>query len=105
MTTHRPAPRPDVRLDDGAMEPVTCTTCSARVEVRKSSWEQTSIQWHGEALRACLERRATDPGCRPNATFAGCSALDIAIREAAVRGALPVQSGDPLPVNPEGESH
>lgn len=103
--TGRPEVRPDIRLESAPMVPVTCDTCGVMVEARKSSWEQTSIQWHGEALRACLERRATDPGCRPNATFAGCSALDIAIREAAVRGALPVQSGDPLPVNPEGESH
>ena len=105
MTTHRPAPRPDVRLDDGAMEPVTCTTCSARVEVRKSSWEQTSIQWHADALGACLERRASQPGTGPNASFVGCTALDLSIREAAVRGVIPVQSGEPLPVNPEGHPH
>ncbi|MGH3349784.1 MAG: hypothetical protein ACRDPS_03890 [Nocardioides sp.] len=106
MTTHRPAPRPDVRLDDGAMEPVTCSTCSARVEVRKSSWDQTSIQWRTEALSACLERRATEPGSGPNGgVFAGCSALHLSIRESAVRGELPVQSGEPLPVNPEGAPH
>ena len=105
MTT-RPAPRPDVRLDDGGMEPVTCGTCAARVEVRKSSWDQTSIQWHAEALAACLERRASQPGSGPNgAAFAGCSTLDLAIREYAVRGDLPVQSGEPLPVNPEGAPH
>lgn len=105
MTAPRSAPRPDVRLDDGAMERVTCTTCAARVEVRKSSWEQTSIQWHADALDTCLERRASSPGVGPNATFAGCTALGAAIREAAVRGALPVQSGEALPVNPEGHPH
>lgn len=105
MTTPRSAPRPDVRLDDGAMERVTCTTCTAGVEVRKSSWEQTSIQWHADALDACLERRASSPGVGPNATFAGCAALGDAIREAAVRGSLSVQSGEALPTNPEGTSH
>lgn len=105
MISPRPAPRPDVRLDDGAMEPVTCNTCSARVEVRKSSWEQTSIQWHADALGACLERRASRLGSGPNATFVGCAALDLSIREAAVRGLVPVQSGDPAPVNPEGSPH
>ncbi|MEO5666210.1 MAG: ferredoxin [Nocardioides sp.] len=105
MTTPRSAPRPDVRLDDGAMERVTCTTCAARVEVRKSSWEQTSIQWHADAVGACLERRASQPGSGPNATFPGCTALDLSIREAAVRGSLSVQSGDALPVNPEGHPH
>lgn len=91
----RPSPRPDVRLADGAMEPVACGTCGARVDVRKSSWDQTSIQWHADALEACLERRATKPGSGPNGgAFAGCTALSSAIRESAVRGELPVQSGD-----------
>lgn len=102
----RPAPRADVRLDDGAMEPVTCGSCAARVEVRKSSWDQTSIQWHADAADACLERRAQTHGSGPNGgSFAGCSALGLAIRESAVSGALSVQSGEPLPVNPEGIPH
>lgn len=102
----RPAPRVDVRLEDGAMVPVTCSTCAALVEVRKSSWDQTSIQWPAEALGGCLERRAAAPGGGPNgAVFVGCSALHLTIRESAVRGELPVQSGDPLPVAPEGAPH
>ncbi len=105
MTTPRSARRPDVRLDDGAMSSVTCGSCAARVEARKSSWEQTSIQWHGDALDACLERRASQPGPGPNATFPGCTALGLSIREAVVRGSLSVQSGEALPTHPEGSSH
>lgn len=94
--------RPDNRLADGAMQPVGCTACGARVEVRKSSWEQTSIQWHEDAAAACLERRAASPRPGPNgSTFSGCEALRNAIRAAAVTGDLPVQDDAPLPVNPE----
>ena len=97
--------RPDVRLDDGPMNPVTCSTCSARVEVRKSSWEQTSIQWNAAAIAACHERRrdAEEAADGFSFSFAGCTRLGESIREAAVAGELPVQSGDPLPTNDEGE--
>lgn len=94
--------RPDNRLADGPMTPVVCTACGARVEARKSSWEQTSVQWHLEAAEHCLERRAATPGPGANgATFPGCQSLRQSIREAAVRGDLSVQDGDPLRTNPE----
>lgn len=86
------AVRPDVRLDDGPMTPIACATCGAGVEARKSTWEQTSIQWSPGALDTCVERRAGSPRPGPNgATFLGCAALSQALREAAVRGDLPVQ--------------
>ena len=90
--------RPDVRLGDGPMQPVTCSACSARVEVRKSSWEQTSIQWHADAIEACLER-PTGGDVTDGVSFAGCARLGESIRHAAVSGELPVQSGEPLPTN------
>ncbi len=94
--------RPDNRLADGPMAPVSCTTCGARVEARKSSWEQTTVQWHADAVERCLERRASSPRSGPNGTaFPGCEALRASIREAAVRGDLAVQDGAPLPTNPE----
>lgn len=100
MTTAR-SWRPDNRLDDGPMVPLACQVCGARVEARKSSWEQTSIQWSADARERCLERRATTPGPGPNgAAFAGCQALRQSVREAAVRGELPVQDGEPLKENP-----
>lgn len=86
------AVRPDVRLETAPMEPVECERCLARVEVRKSSWDQTSIQWHAAAVAACEERRAASPGPGPNdGAFPGCNALRDSIRRAAVAGRIHVQ--------------
>ncbi|WP_196780826.1 hypothetical protein [Nocardioides sambongensis] len=83
------------------MTPVSCGTCGASVEARKSSWDQTSIQWHEAALATCVERRAANPRPGPNGgAFAGCAALNQSLREAAVTGALPVQDPDELKTNP-----
>lgn len=94
-------PRPDVRLEDAPMQPVTCLACRATVTARKSSWDQTTLQWTSEALDRCLERReAAVASDRPNRnTFTGCEALRTSIREAAVSGALAVQSDEPLKTN------
>jgi hypothetical protein len=75
--------REDVRLADRPMEPLECRTCGAHVLVRKSSWDQTSIQWDSTAAAVCLERRALD-----TELFTGCTALRSSIREAAVTGAI-----------------
>ncbi len=83
--------RPDVRLDDAPMRSVACRRCTARVEVRKSSWQQTSVQWDAAALEACQERRAAVPGPGPNGDFfEACSALRESIQQAATAGVLPV---------------
>jgi hypothetical protein len=83
--------REDVRLENGPMLPLSCGACGARVEVRKSSWDQTSIQWHAADVGRCVERRSTSAGPGANgAVFVGCTALREAVREAAVRGDLPV---------------
>ncbi len=84
------------------MTPVTCRACAATVTARKSSWDQTTIQWHGDALARCRERdaRTTYSGVG-GAVFTGCGALRDAIREAAVRGELPVVDDAPLPSNPQ----
>lgn len=94
--------RPDNRLADVPMTPLACHTCGAGVEVRKSSWDQTSIQWRGDSVGACVERRAAIQGTGPNAgAFAGCSALRDTVREAAVRRELRIVDEDPLKVNPD----
>lgn len=96
------APRPDVRLETAPMQPVDCTTCGATVAARKSSWDQTTLQWTADALARCEERRTTSAASpRPNRNaFPGCRALAAAIRAAAVTGHLAVQSDEPLPTNP-----
>lgn len=89
------AVRPDTRLLDAPMQAVTCDTCQAQVEVRKSSWEQTSIQWHDDAVQRCVERRAAPPRPGANgATFRGCESLRATVAVLAVGGELGVQSED-----------
>lgn len=79
----------DDRLVDGApMRPLACRRCGIRVLVRKSSWQQTSVQWDASAAEGCAERVA-GPGRGP-AGFEGCPALSASIRDAAVSGALEV---------------
>jgi len=83
--------RSDERLDDTPLRELGCGSCGARVLVRKSSWEQTSIQWTGPARAACRERQAASPGPGPNgAFFRGCESLRQAITDAALCGELPV---------------
>lgn len=96
-------PRPDTRLEDGPMRPVECGACGAAVLARKSSWDQTSIQWSPDARTRCHERAVPHPAePRPNRNaFPGCDALRASVREAAVRGDLEVQSHEPLKTNPE----
>lgn len=73
--------RQDERLLDGPLLPVRCRRCAAEVLVRKSTWEQTSIQWNADARAACVG--LDDP-------HATCPALRSAIQEAALNGAITV---------------
>lgn len=100
------AVHPDNRLADGPMQPVTCETCAAQVLVRKSSWEQTSLQWSEEAVAACVERRDASPRSGPNGeAFAGCAALRDSITRAVERGDVSVQIEEPLKTNPESQEN
>ncbi|CRZ16503.1 ferredoxin [Mycolicibacterium neworleansense] len=86
------AVRQDNRLDDAPMAPVTCARCGAGVEVRKSSWNQTSVQWTGTALERCEERCTAaqlehDDG---RGLFLACSALGVSIADAVRSGAVQV---------------
>ncbi|OMC33735.1 ferredoxin [Mycobacterium sp. GA-1841] len=84
--------RPDNRLADAPMVPVECRRCGAGVQVRKSSWNQTSVQWTGTALNRCEERctaaQLIGPGTR--GLFLACWALSGSIADAVRSGALPV---------------
>ncbi|WP_200958704.1 hypothetical protein [Nocardioides sp. Root190] len=95
-----------MRLETAPMQPVECGACGAQVEARKSSWDQSTVQWTAAALERCEERRTpiepSERRNRPNRTaFAGCSALRASVREAAVRGTLTVTDDEPLKTNPE----
>ncbi|MFF1923118.1 ferredoxin [Streptomyces sp. NPDC058221] len=67
------------------MRPLACDRCAARVLVRKSSWQQTSVQWDRRAMALCAERDRADGS---GAAFEGCGSLRETIREAAVRGTV-----------------
>ena len=74
--------RQDDRLVDVPLTPVRCRRCAAEVLVRKSSWEQTSIQWTTAARAACVNLD-DDP-------LQTCPALRSAIQEAALTGAVKI---------------
>lgn len=72
------------------MQSLACGECTARVLVRKSTWQQTSIQWTSEALNACQERAAlgdTDNSAEP---FRVCESLMETIRGAASEGTITI---------------
>ncbi|OBH80617.1 ferredoxin [Mycobacterium scrofulaceum] len=87
--------REDERLADMPMMPVACRRCGARVQVRKSSLNQTSVQWTASALARCEERSAATQlapygGCN---LFLSCSALAESIVDAVRAGTLSVVDG------------
>ena len=91
MTFDSPV-REDNRLDEMPMVPVACRNCGARVLVRKSSWNQTSVQWNADATARCAERaeaqKISVPGSR--GVFLACSALRDSILDAVQHGDLSI---------------
>jgi hypothetical protein len=84
--------RIDDRLSDCPMVSVACRRCCADVLVRKSSWNQTSVQWNARTSAGCLDRRDAQnlPGYSGRGVFLGCSALTASIVDAVRRGEVPV---------------
>ncbi|MFI5511132.1 ferredoxin [Mycobacterium sp. NPDC051804] len=86
------AVRPDNRLADSPMVPVACRRCGACVLARKSTWNQTSVQWNADASARCLERRDADHLTEhaERGLFLACSALNDSIVDAVRTGDLTV---------------
>jgi hypothetical protein len=86
------AARTDNRLDEMPMMPVACGSCGARVLVRKSTWNQTSVQWNAEATNRCTERaEAQKVSVHTNrGVFLACSALRESILDSVRHGGLSV---------------
>jgi hypothetical protein len=83
--------RPDDRLADLPMTPVECLRCPATVRVRKSSRQQTSIQWDEAGVRTCRERRPFPGRGELRADdFRTCPGLREAIDRAVESGRMPV---------------
>jgi hypothetical protein len=74
------------------MVPVACRRCGCEVLARKSSWNQTSVQWNAAASARCLERRDADDltAYAGRGVFLACSALRDSIVDAVRHGDLPV---------------
>lgn len=89
----------DNRLDDAPMAPVSCHRCGAVVEVRKSSWSQTSVQWTRRAWESCEERctAAELAGRTDRGLFLSCSALSDSIVAAVKAGTITVVDGSARP--------
>ena len=83
--------RPDNRLADAPMVPVACRRCGAEVLARKSTWDQTSVQWNATASATCQERRDADAlAGHGRGLFLACSALRDSLLAAAGDGSLPI---------------
>lgn len=80
--------RPDIRLADMPMVPVTCHACGAEVLARKGSWQQTSVQWTRESAARCEERRRAE--CLPGRIFLACGKLKESIAAAVTAGVVHV---------------
>ncbi|CDO88634.1 hypothetical protein BN973_03003 [Mycobacterium triplex] len=82
--------RIDNRLDEMPMLPVACGSCGARVLVRKSTWNQTSVQWNADATQRCAERAEAEQvsAHAGRGVFLVCSALRESILEAVRQGEL-----------------
>lgn len=80
--------RQDNRLVDGVpMRPVRCLRCATEVLVRKSSWEQTSIQWGAESRSGCVDQAGN------GRDYGICPALRRSIGDAVRTGALEIVDG------------
>ncbi len=86
------AVREDNRFDEMPMMPVACRICAARVLVRKSSWDQTSVQWNADATARCTERAEAQKisAHAGRGVFLVCSALGESIIDAVRHGDLPI---------------
>lgn len=86
------------------MMPVSCRSCGAVVLARKSSWQQTSVQWNATASGLCPQRRNAEAlavhGNR--GLFLGCDAMAASVVAAAVDGLLPLADAG---VGSDGPSH
>ncbi|WKG04882.1 ferredoxin [Mycolicibacterium sp. HK-90] len=84
--------RLDPRLHDVPMTPVSCRSCGAVVLARKSSWQQTSVQWNATASGLCRERRDAESladRC-DGGLFLGCDSMRASVVTAALDGVLPM---------------
>jgi hypothetical protein len=74
---------------EGNLTEIRCGNCGAEVRARKSSPQQTSVQWSAPAAGACA-RLAAAAGGRPTALVPTCPDLRDSIDRAVREGRLEV---------------
>jgi hypothetical protein len=90
--TPRPETVADQRryLEDGLRE-LTCEGCGALVRVKKSSPQQTSVQWTTRAVRECAEFTTRIALGETTALVQTCTTLRDTIERAVHEGRLETQ--------------
>jgi hypothetical protein len=68
---------------EGGLADLACEHCGAKVRVKKTSPQQTTVQWTTQAARECAEF-AAQPA--PSALIATCGRLRASIELAAREG-------------------
>ncbi len=76
------------------MAPVACERCGTSVLVRKLTPQHTSVQWQGDAARACPRFAEWARAGRPTALRDGCPDLDSSIVHAVRAGRIDVPADD-----------
>jgi len=82
--------RTDIRLLDVPMQDLSCQACAASVQVRKATWQQTSIQWDETGTASCQERAKYLEEGGKTSEFRGCEQLAETIRQATADGRIEV---------------
>jgi hypothetical protein len=80
---------------DGGLSELTCDSCGVTVRVKKSSVQQTSVQWNAAAVRGCTEFTERAAHGRPSPLVATCVTLRTSIERAAHDGRLPTGTDSP----------
>jgi hypothetical protein len=73
---------------DGGLCELACEHCAAKVRVKKTSPQHTSVQWSAQAVRECAEFAVRAAPDRPSALIATCTHLRDSIESAAREGRL-----------------
>jgi hypothetical protein len=85
--------RPDTVADEraylnGGLRELACDGCGALVRVKKSSLQQTSVQWTTRAVRQCAEFTARVALGETTALVESCATLRDSIDRAVREGRL-----------------
>jgi hypothetical protein len=73
---------------EGGLRDLACEHCGGKVRVKKTSPQQTSVQWTRQAVSDCAEFALRAAPDRPSALIATCTRLRDSIERAAREGRI-----------------